>query len=153
MCPTKSDERALGVSADRKVADAHRDGRQVTSARDAAEALFRPKAHEGIVETQQPTANLPAPTEEPRHRKPRILTASSASPVLGGTPEVSATLPDTQQREVRKRQAAKIPASDYRRIRTLATYGMTRAQIAELYEARLSEVASIVGNVGARDDD
>jgi hypothetical protein len=148
-----SDERVLGVSADRKVADAHGDGRQATSARDAAEALFKPKAQAGSIEGEQPTADLPASAEKPPQRKPRILNASSATHALGGAPEASATPPSTRQRAVRRQRAAKIQPSDYSRIRTLATYGMTREQIAELYEARLSEVASIVGNDRARDGD
>lgn len=136
-----SDERALGVSADTKVADAHGSDHQVTSARHAAEALFKPKAQEG----RPPTDDQPAPTEDARQRKPRILTASPATHVLRAAPEVPATLPNTQQKAVRRQRAAKILASDYNRIRTLATYGMTHEQIAELYEVPLSEVMKIVG--------
>ena len=145
-----SDERALGVNT--KVADAHGSDHQVTSARHAAEALFKPKAQDGRIEGRPPTADIPASTEEPLQRKPRILTASPATHVLGGAPE-AATPPNTQQRAVRRQRVAKIPRCDYKRIKTLATYGMTREQIAELYEVRLSEVVRIVGNDGARDDD
>ena len=148
-----SDERTLGVSADTKVADARGGDHQVTSARHAAEALFKPKAQYSRIEGRPLTADVPASTEEPLQRKPRILTASPATHVLRAALQVPATPPSTQQRGVSRQRLAKIPPRDYKRIRTLATYGMTREQIAELYETRLSEVVRIVGNDGARDDD
>ena len=66
---------------------------------------------------------------------------------------------ETPASPLNKRQAttktvrpAKISASDYGRIRTLATYGMTLEQVAELYEVSLSEVERIIGKGEGRND-
>jgi DNA-binding transcriptional regulator YiaG len=44
-----------------------------------------------------------------------------------------------------KRRAPKIPATEFARIRTLAEYGMTIAQLAEIYGVSVGEIQRIVG--------
>jgi len=49
-----------------------------------------------------------------------------------------------QRRRTIERATAVIPASQFGRIRALASYGMTRAQVAELYGVGVDEIERIV---------
>ena len=60
-------------------------------------------------------------------------------------PEPTIAKPKPQS-VVTKRRAPKIPASEFARIRTLAEYGMTLAQLAENYVISVSEIERIVGS-------
>jgi hypothetical protein len=99
--------------------------------REAAEALFKP------------TIDAPQSTDEPSHRKSRILPVSQAVPARAEA-ETPATPPAKRQIGSEHEDATKIPASDYGRVRLLAEYGMTIRQVAELYTVPLSEVTRIV---------
>jgi hypothetical protein len=125
------DQSVLGNARDRQTADALGDGQYVTSVRQAAEALFKP------------TIGAPRLTDEPSHRKPRILPVSPAVPARaeGETP---ATPPTKQQFGSEGDDPTEIPESHYGRVRVLAKYGMTLRQVAELYAVPLSEVLRIV---------
>jgi hypothetical protein len=59
-------------------------------------------------------------------------------------PETPATVPIERQGGIISQPATDIPASEYGRIRTLAKYGMTLEQLAELYEVALDEVKRII---------
>jgi hypothetical protein len=50
-----------------------------------------------------------------------------------------------KQRPVAKRAPLHIPASQFGRVRALANYGMTQAQVAEVYGVEVGEIARIVG--------
>jgi hypothetical protein len=52
--------------------------------------------------------------------------------------------PTRRQRMVRRNTGA-IPASQFGRVRALASYGMTQAQVAELYGVGVDEIERIVG--------
>ncbi len=59
-------------------------------------------------------------------------------------------LNSAEPKPIRRRQAVKretrhIPASQFGRVRALASYGMTQAQVAELYGVGISEIERIVG--------
>ncbi len=142
------DERPWSASASRQVDDAHSDSQHVNSARHAAEALFKPKAQAAPIRRPSPTSDAVA-SEQPPLRKPRILMSSKAEPEPRPAPETPAAAPAARQAAAAQ-PAVSIPASEYRRVRTLATYGMTPEQVAELYEASLSEVTRIIGNREAR---
>lgn len=51
----------------------------------------------------------------------------------------------TQRRRAAKRETRQIPPSQFGRVRALAHYGMTQAEVAELYGVGLSEIERIVG--------
>ena len=125
------DEIVLGSASDRQTADSHGDGQHLPSVRQAAEALFKP------------TIDAPPPTDEPSHRKPRILPASPAVPARAEADTLA--IPQTK-RQIGSggEDATEIPTSEYGRVRVLAEYGMTLRQVAELYAVPLSEVARIV---------
>jgi hypothetical protein len=50
-----------------------------------------------------------------------------------------------KRRSAVKRQPLHIPPSQFGRVRALANYGMTQAQVAELYGVGLDEIERIVG--------
>lgn len=145
------DERSWSGSAPSEADDAHTESQQVLSARHAAEALFKPKDQRARIERPLPSTNTPS-SEQRSQRAPRILMSSKVGPEPRPEPETPASAPDERQRAATTERAAKIPASEYRRVRTLATYGMTREQVAELYDASLSEVRRVIGKGEGRND-
>ena len=99
----------------------HGDDRErITSARQAAEALFTPKP-----QPVEPSVSDPAPSAEQPARKPRVLSILSPAPVRNE--EVAAPV-DPEPRTTRQ-----IPRSHHARIRTLVKYGLTVPQVAEVY--------------------
>jgi plasmid maintenance system antidote protein VapI len=50
----------------------------------------------------------------------------------------------TRRRRTLRRETGKILASQFGRIRALTSYGMTQAQVAELYGVRVDEIERIV---------
>lgn len=50
-----------------------------------------------------------------------------------------------QRRQAVKREIRHIPPSQFGRVRALASYGMTQAQVAELYGVGVGEIERIVG--------
>jgi hypothetical protein len=137
------DENVLGIAGARQAADAFGDGQSVPSVRRAAVALFKMKVQVAPVSGQFPAIDAPPLTDEPSHRMPRIFYVSPAAP---GRAEVDApaTPPSERQKGAQEDDVTKIPASEYGRVRTLARYGMTRLQVAEFYEATVSEVTRII---------
>jgi hypothetical protein len=104
---------------------------RVSSVRQTAEALFKP------------TIDVPPSSDEPSHRKPRLLPVSPAAPRrTDAEPPASARTNGQVGSECEG--GTEIPTSDYKRVRVLAEYGMTLRQIAELYAVSLSEVMRIV---------
>jgi len=109
---------------------------QVSKAREAAEALFRPK-QQAIVEIS--TGQASAGSEI--HRKPRVI------PIRPGEPHretVEAVAKPTSQRGEIQSRIRKIPKSEYGRVRALASYGMTLEQVAALYEVSATQIERIV---------
>jgi hypothetical protein len=117
---------------------------KINRARQAAEDLFKPARH--IAETDLPAAppNDAVPAEVPSRRQPRIFTLPPRV-----YPAVEAESPaepkPTRRRQVAKRSSRAVPASQIGRVRTLAHYGMTPAQVAELYGVTIDEIERIIG--------
>ena len=112
----------------------------ITKAREAAEALFRPRTD---AETRPAPGETPMTEKQQSIRKPRILVAASAVPERDREPGAPAD-PASQARRATVKKAAKVPASKYGRIRALATYGMTVEQVAEIYGVPVNEIERIV---------
>lgn len=119
---------------------AHGDSEEVLKARRVAEALFKAKVEPTSIEAQLSTTDGQPLTDQPTRRKPRILTASQAVPPRL-EPEISAA---PGPAAVKRQPASEIPASEYGRVRVLATYGMTVEQVARLYDVTLNEVRRIL---------
>ena len=122
--------------------NAHDDRAQVTRAREAAEALFRPNK---VERTEAPTSTSVAapPTEHPAPRAPRIIPMPSTVPVTEGTVARSTdSRPKSRRAAIRR---AEVPASQHDRVRALAGYGMTVDEVAELYGVQVGVIERIVG--------
>jgi hypothetical protein len=116
---------------------------QARHAREAAEAIFNPKPPSAGVERERSEGDHAAGTTQLPVRVPRILAVSAPPPGPAGEPEPAAKptpLP-------RKQHGAEIPQTEYSRIRTLASHGMTVSQVAELYAVAESEIHRIIGKV------
>ena len=95
-----------------------------------AEALFTSKPPAG-------TSAVPdAPPAEQSARKPRVLPIiSPPTPVRHDEPETPVTP---------AAPACEIPRSQFARIRTWVKYGMTIAQVAQLYSVAVGEIERIL---------
>lgn len=106
------------------------DRQQITRAREAAEALFRPKRQ--LIEPSVPET---PPAVDPSVRKPRVLTIASPAPVHA---ERHAPASPKQQ------MTPEILRSQFDRVRTWVKYGMTASQVAEVYGVAVGEVEHIL---------
>jgi hypothetical protein len=111
------------------------DRERITSARQAAEALFTPKPVEPSVSDSVPSEQQPA-------RKPRALPILSPSPVRNE--EVAAPV-NPEPRTTRE-----IPRSHHARIRTWVNYGLTVSQVAEVYGVAVGVIERILQQGRAR---
>jgi hypothetical protein len=102
------------------------------NARQAAEALFTPKR----VSLDQSVPETPASSDEPV-RKPRVL-AISRPIARPSQVEVEGPISPTQH------MTAKIPRSQFARIRAWRRYGMTAQQVAEVYGVAVDEIERIL---------
>jgi hypothetical protein len=131
-------------------------------AREAAEALFRPKppgapvAASPVAPAQRADVSTRAELPQPPVRQPRILATPSTlrAPELQPAP---APVAEVQPRVARPRATAaakagatprpprrKLSATEHQRIVTLVTYGMTLAQAAALYDVSIEAIEKIV---------
>ena len=106
------------------------DSERISKARQAAEALFILKSPvSGPSDPDSPPAAQSA-------RKPRVLAIA---------PVASVRREDAETPVIPEPQATRaIVQSEFARIRTLVKYGMTVAQIAEVYGAAVSEIERIL---------
>jgi hypothetical protein len=124
-------------------ADERNSREKISRARQAAEDLFKRAQPNADAESTGPAPNGHAPHEQEARRQPRIFTAP---PRLPPSPEVE---PPVAAEPVRRRTVAKqstrtVPSSQIGRVRTLATYGMTPLQVAELYGVTVAEIDRIL---------
>jgi hypothetical protein len=118
---------------------------QVQTARQAAEALFRPKRQPAPIEANTNPAGTPSPSTEPvAPREPRIWSVTPVSSVAADKPEAPASAALTKRRSDTRRKVQRIPTSAHGRIKALATYGMSIADVAGLYGVPASDIARIV---------
>jgi hypothetical protein len=108
------------------------DRERITNARRAAEELFRPKSEP----SRETVPDALAPGEQ-APRKPRILPVSPAVPIRAAAVETPVTRKPPAMPE--------IPASQYARIRTWVKYGMTAADVAQVYGVAVEEIERILG--------
>ncbi len=116
-------------------------------AREAAEDLFKPRREPAERRTDSAVANPANPDQPQPQRQPRVIMipaqmASSAAP--SNSPSTPAPVPRRRRISVR-RETPSIPASQFGRVRALASYGMTREQVAELYAVPVTVIDRIVG--------
>jgi hypothetical protein len=134
------------VEPDRTRQIARGDETQIRRARDAAEALFKPKTSSAPEDARSVDAASVSGEQPPLPRRPRIIAVPPAVPredVLEAKPDTAPTsLPSP--RRMRAPRARKVTPSDHARIRILATHGLTLDQVAELYGVSPGTIERIV---------
>ena len=106
------------------------DHERMAQVRREAEALFAPKGPIG-----EPSVPGPPALADSSSRKPRILRALSTAPVHHEESEAPVRSGPPPPRN---------PRAHFARIRTLAKYGMTIPQIAQIYGVTVSEIERIL---------
>jgi hypothetical protein len=124
-------------------ADDRNNREKINRARQAAEDLFKPSRH--VAEAGSPVSPPDAaiPADQPGRRPPRIfnLPPRMSSAIQAETPPEPKPM---RRKPVAKLSASMVPASQLGRVRTLARYGMTPAQVAELYDVTVAEIERIL---------
>ena len=125
---------------------------KISRARQAAEDLFRhdspatPRVSEPQVSDPQVSVSSPKdgpPAEQQPRRQPRIFTIPARLPTSAPA-EAPRPAQPIRRRAVVRRPAGTVPPTQIGRIRALATYGMTPAQVAELYGVTTEEINRIL---------
>jgi hypothetical protein len=124
--------------------EARGDHERIDRAREEAENLFKPRPRPPTTEGSGAASNAVA-EEQPTKRQPRIFMVPRIVP-MGQAKAVNAAEPKPlQRRRAVKREIRHIPPSQFGRVRALANYGMTQAEVAELYGVGVGEIERIVG--------
>jgi len=123
-------------------ADDRNNREKINRARQAAEDLFKPTPHG--VQTTLPVSseNDTVSTERPARRQPRIFTLPPRVP--SGTVEMPPEPKPILRKPAAKRRTGTVPPSQIGRVRALTNYGMTPAQVAELYDVTVGEIERII---------
>jgi hypothetical protein len=124
--------------------DAQVDREKIDRARKNAEDLFKPRPQLRPVETVAPTESSDPSTKPPTRRQPRIFRVLPPPPPKAADLEAAARPKPPRQRRAVRRESRAIPSSQFGRIRALTSYGMTQAQVAELYDVSVDEIERIV---------
>jgi len=126
-------------------AEDRNDREKIDRARQAAEALFRPTRDDDSDREQPPaTGNGSGSTEPQTRRQPRIFTVPPRRPPTAEA-ETSAE-PKPVPRKPAQLRSDRVPPSQIGRVRALTTYGMTPAQVAELYGVTVDAIERILGD-------
>jgi hypothetical protein len=138
---------AVIVSTDWQNASRSYDREKLASAREAAEALFRPKPQSedhGVPGGRHTTSS----TEGGLARTPRVFAMPQAPqmkplPDKKHEPPAPASAPKSKRAQAKRRSVA-VPEAHHARIRTLTMYGMTLEQVAEHYGVGVGEIERIL---------
>ena len=121
-------------------ADGANNREKISRARQAAEDLFKPAPHSPP--ELAPASGASAGRQQER-RQPRVF-AIPPRAAPNAEAEAPAEPKPMRRDRVSRQVSGRVPASQLGRIRTLANYGMTRAQVAELYGVTIEEVDRIL---------
>ena len=111
-------------------------------ARQAAEALFKPTQESKDREPPEATGSNAGSTEQQSKRQPRIFTIPPQRPATAEAETQPKPKPSPREPATRRRGA--VPPMQIGRVRALATYGMTTAQVAELYGVTVDEIERVL---------
>jgi hypothetical protein len=124
--------------------DDHSDREKLDRARRNAEDLFKPRPQSAPADATATAENsVPSAEHQPR-REPRIFRIPPVVPMSAAKGEASAEPKSTRRQRTVKRSTGAIPASQFGRVRALASYGMTQAQVADLYGVTVHEIERII---------
>ena len=124
--------------------DARVDREKIDRARKNAEDLFKPRPQHGPVDATAPAEDSVPSTESQPRRQPRIFSVPPAVPMKAAEVEPPTEPKPTRPQRTVRRETRTIPASQFGRIRALTSYGMTQAQVADLYGVGVDEIERIV---------
>ena len=130
--------------------DDHTDREKLDRARRNAEDLFKPRPQSGPADKTAPTENSVASAEHQPRRQPRIFRIPPVVPMAAEKGEATAEPKSTRPERSARRDTGTIPASQFGRVRALASYGMTQAQVAELYGVGVDEIERITQSNSTR---
>jgi len=136
------------LPTDWQTASTRNDRERIDRTRQNAEDLFKPKQQPTPEGVPTSAPNDASSVEHQPRRQPRILAIPPAVPM--GTAKVE---PAAEPKQIRRtaaigRETRQIPASQFGRVRTLTKYGMTQAQVAELYGVAVDEIERIISRPG-----
>ena len=124
--------------------DDRTDREKLDRARRNAEDLFKPRPQSRPTEATAVAENsVPSAEHQPR-RQPRIFRMPPVVPMSAAKGEAPAEPKSTRRQRTVKRNTSAIPAAQFGRVRALASYGMTQAQVAELYGVGVDEIERII---------
>jgi hypothetical protein len=130
------------LPTDWQTASAHHDRERINRARQDAEDLFAPRLALADAPTSAPN-DAPSAEHQPR-RQPRIFAIPSVAPMTIAKVEPAAEPKLIRRKAAIKREAREIPVSQFGRVRALTKYGMTQAQVADLYEVTIDEIGRVI---------
>ena len=123
----------------------HTDREKIDKARQNAEDLFkpRPRSRPADVKAAATENSVPSAEHQPR-RQPRIFRIPPVVPMRAAKGEALVEAKPVRQQRTVRRETGSIPASQFGRVRALASYGMTPAQVAEYYGVGVDEIERII---------
>lgn len=128
---------------ERQSADDRNDREKTNRARQAAEDLFKPARQAAGAHSPTSATDAASSAEQPPRRQPRIFAIPAVVPTHAKV-ETPAEPKPTRPRAAARRKTGTVPSSQLGRVRALTSYGMTRAQVAELYGVSVDEIERII---------
>ena len=128
---------------ERQSADDRNDREKINRARQAAEDLFKPARQAAGAHSPTSATDAASSAEQPPRRQPRIFAIPAVVPTHAKV-EMPAEPKPTRPRAAARRKTGTVPSSQLGRVRALTSYGMTRAQVAELYGVSVDEIERII---------
>ena len=132
------------MPTDWQTASARNDRERSNITRQNAEDLFKPKPQTTRADVPMSAPNDASSAETQPRRQPRIFAIPPAVPISAAKVEPAAEPKQIRRKATTKRETRKIPVFQFGRVRTLTSYGMTRAQVAELYGVTVDEIERII---------
>ena len=129
---------------DWQTASARNDRERSNRTRQNAENLFKPKPQTTRRDEPISAPNDASSAEHQPRRQPRIFAIPPVVPMSTAKVEPAAEAKQIRRKVTAKRKTSEIPVSQFGRVRTLTAYGMTRAQVAELYGVAVDEIERII---------
>jgi len=132
------------LPTDWQTASARNDRERINKTRQNAEDLFKPKQPPTREDLLTSAPNDASSAEHQPRRQPRIFTIPPVVPMGTAKVEPAAAPKQIRQTAAIGRETREIPASQFGRVRALTKYGMTQAQVAELYGVTVHEIERII---------
>jgi hypothetical protein len=132
------------LPTDWQTASVRNDRERIDRTRQNAEDLFKPKPQPTREDVPTAAPNDASSADHQPRRQPRIFAIPPAVPMGTAKVEPAAEPKRTRRKAVIRREIRELPASQFGRVRALTKYGMTQAQVAELYGVTVDEIERII---------